>query len=122
MTGTVFTEHVHTAEWLISEAEGKFSRDVVTVTVPSQTVMRSGTVLGKITASGKYIPALNAASDGSQVAVAILYNELPAQAAGDVKATVIVRQAEVFGAMLNDGNALESGVVAELAAVGLIVR
>jgi hypothetical protein len=119
---TVLTERIHTAEWLISEGNSKFSRDVVTVTVPSQTLMPSGTVLGKITATGKYIPSLNAASDGSQVAVAVLYNELPAQAAGDVKATVIVRQAEVFGAMLNNGAALETGAAAELTAAGIVVR
>ena len=119
---TVFTEGVHTAEWLISEGNGQISREQGTFTAALNTKYPSGTVLGKITASGKFIPSLNAAADGAQTAVAILHTEVPAGAARDVKVTLIVRQAEVFGAMLNNGAALESGVVTELAAVGIIAR
>lgn len=119
---TVLNEGVHTAEWLISEGNGQISREAVTFTAAVNTKYPSGTVLGKITASGKYIPSLNAASDGSQTAVAILHTEVPAGAARDVKVTAIVRSAEAFGAMLNSGVALESGVPAELAAVGIVVR
>lgn len=118
---TVLTETIHPGEWLISD-EGTRSRDALVVTVPAQTVIRTGTVLGKITASGKWVPSLNAAADGSQVAAAVLLYDIPAQAAGDVKATAITREAEVWGAMLNGGTALESGVAAELAAQQIIVR
>jgi hypothetical protein len=120
--GTVYTEGVHTAEWLISEGNGKISRETGTFAAALNTKYPSGTVLGRITATGKLVPSLNAASDGSQVAVAVLYNEVPAGAARDVKVTYIARNAEVFGAMLNNAAALESGVVTELAAVGIIAR
>lgn len=119
----VLTEKIHTAEWLLSEADGTRSRDVVTVTAASGVEIPTGTVLGKITASGKYIPSLNAASDGSQVAVAVLYNTIPApDSSGDVQATAITCDAEVWGAMLNSGAALESGAVTELLTVGIKVR
>jgi hypothetical protein len=38
-------------------------------------VVAKGTVLGKVTATGKYIPYLTGASDGSQTAVCILDND-----------------------------------------------
>lgn len=119
---TVFNEGVHTAEWLISEGNGQISREAVTFTAALNTKYASGTVLGRITATGKYVPSLNSASDGSQTAVAVLHTEVPAGAARDVKVTAIVRSAEVFGAMLNNGAALESGVATELAGVGIIAR
>lgn len=119
----VLTEGPRTAEWLLSEADGTRSRDVVTVHILSGQSLDSGTVLGKVTASGKYVPSVNAASDGSQTAVAVLYNDLDAPDADtDVQATAITCDAEVWGALLNGGTALESGVVGELLAVGIKVR
>lgn len=56
-------------------AGGRFSNDggdIETVTVGANSTIARGTVMGKITASGKYIASLNAASDGSQIAVAVL--------------------------------------------------
>lgn len=56
-------------------AGGRFSHDggdIETITVPATSTIVRGTVVGKITATGKYITSLNAAVDGSQVAVAIL--------------------------------------------------
>ncbi|MNN89738.1 hypothetical protein D3C81_2075950 [compost metagenome] len=38
-------------------------------------VIKKGTVLGKVTASGKFVPYLSSASNGSQVAVCILDND-----------------------------------------------
>ena len=72
---TVLTETIHQGEWLVSEGNGKISRDEVTVTVSGATKWLSGTVLGKITASGKYIKYDNGASDGSQAAAGILWND-----------------------------------------------
>lgn len=56
-------------------AGGRFSNDggdIETVTVGANSTIAKGTVMGKITASGKYIASLNAASNGSQIAVAVL--------------------------------------------------
>ncbi|WP_339248221.1 head decoration protein [Paenibacillus sp. FSL R10-2796] len=38
-------------------------------------VIKKGTVLGKVTATGKYIPYVSSATDGSQAAVCILDND-----------------------------------------------
>jgi len=47
--GTVLTQGIQTAEWLISEAKGSRSRDAGTVTVAGAVALPSGTVLGKVT-------------------------------------------------------------------------
>ena len=49
------TEGKHTAEYLLSEAEGHRSRDNIKIASGSG-VVKVGTVLGKVTASGKYAP------------------------------------------------------------------
>lgn len=114
-------EGMHPGEWLVSDS-GTRARDEITVTVAADTAMVTGTVLGKITASGKYIKSLNAAADGSQVAAAILLYDIPAGAARDVKVAAYTRDCEVWGAKLNNGVALETNVVAELDARGIVVR
>ena len=115
---TVLTETIHQGEYLISEANGFRSREAVTVTVVGTDPYLSGTLLGKITATGKYIKYLNGAVDGSQAVAAILWNELPG-VAGDAKATVHVRDCEVMGAKLTGSDA--NGLV-DMAALGIIVR
>jgi hypothetical protein len=114
---TVLTETVHPGEFLLSEANGFRSREAVTVTT-STTTMLSGTVMGKITASGKYIPYDNGASDGSQAAAGILLNELEG-VSGDVAATIVVRDAEVLDAKLTG---IDSAGRTDLAALGIILR
>lgn len=52
------------------EAPAMF-KDVVTVNTAAITTLVLGTVLGKVTATGKYIPAVQTAVDGSQVPAAI---------------------------------------------------
>ena len=52
------------------EAPALFN-DVLVVNTAGITTIPLGTVLGKITASGKYIPAVETAVDGSKVAAAI---------------------------------------------------
>lgn len=119
---TVKTEGIHNGEWLISDS-GTRSREQRTFTAALNTAYPSGTVLGKITATGKYVPSLNASADGSQAAVEILLYDVPAGSARDVQVATIARDAEVWGAMLNGGTALESGVAAELLAQsGIVVR
>lgn len=118
---TVKTEGIHNGEWLISDS-GTRSREQRTFTAALNTAYPSGTVLGKITATGKFVPSLNASADGSQTAVEILLYEVPAGPARDVPVATIARDAEVWGAMLNNGAALESGVPAELLVSGIVVR
>lgn len=111
------TEARRTGEFLLSESNGTRSREEVTIAAAAS-AMVAGTVLGKITASGKYVAYDNAASDGSEVAVGVLYAGVQDSAA-DQKATVIARDAEVAEIRLTG---IDSAGKADLAAVGIIVR
>ncbi len=111
------TEGRHTAEFLLSEANGYQSREVVTLAAAAA-ALSAGTVLGKITASGKYAAYSNAAGDGTQTAVGVLYANAPDSAA-DQEVVMIARNAEVKGTSLTGSDA---PAVVELAAVGILVR
>lgn len=115
---TTFTETLHQGEFLLSEADGTRSREAVTVTVSGATKWLSGQLLGRITATGKYVKYNDAATDGSQAVAGVLYNELD-PVAGDVKATIIARDAEVLASALTG---LDTNGRADLLALGIIVR
>jgi hypothetical protein len=90
------TEGVYGAEFLLSSEETLSVEKVTLITGQNLVV---GTVLGKITASGKYTLHNNAATDGSEIASAILRNSTDATTA-DTACTVLTRIAEVAGAKL----------------------
>lgn len=110
-------EGKHTAEFLLSEGNGEISRDQIVVALAAAE-LAAGTVMGRITASGKYVQYSNAAVDGTQTAVGILFAKAPDSTA-DQKATLIARNAEVLGAELTG---LDAAATIELAAIGIIVR
>lgn len=114
------TEPNHAGEFLLSEASGNRSREVVTV-VAGQ-VLAAGTVVGKITANDKYAVYDNGASDGTEVAAGVIYNAVDTSATGlnaDSEQLVIVRDAEVDANLLtsNDANG-----TTDLLSLGIIVR
>jgi hypothetical protein len=117
------TEGKHNFEFLLSEANGQLSREQVTVTVAGATALPAGAVLGKLTATGKYVAYDDVGSDGSEIAAAVLCNDCPATN-GDYKRTIIARNAEVIAAMLTQvgTGALNANGVADLKTVGIIVR
>ena len=84
------TETLHTGEFIVSEANGTRSREQVTLAAAAA-ALPGGQVLGKITASGKYVAYSNVAVDGSEAAAAILY-AAAADSAADQKVTVVVRR------------------------------
>ena len=103
--------------FVLSEADGMRSRSTVTV-AQTGAAIASGTVMGKITASGKWKAYSNAASDGSEQARGILYNHLNA-ATGDVKAVVFDQDCEVNRFELTG---LDAAGEADLLALGIKVR
>lgn len=120
---TTLTQGIENLEFLISEANGKLSREMVTVTVAGGVPLPSGTVLGKITATGKYIKYLDSASDGSQVAAAVLGYGLVGVANGDYpKQMVFTNDCEVIGDRLNGGAGVDAPGRADLAALKIKVR
>ena len=69
---TVMHEGRHPGEFVMSEASGQRSRENITIAAGAG-VLAPGTVLGRVTASGKYVASSNTASDGSQTAAAIAF-------------------------------------------------
>jgi hypothetical protein len=114
---TPIQEGKYAAEFLLSEGNGDISRDVVTIAAAAG-AMVPGTVVGKITASGKYAAYSNAASDGTEVAAGVLFAAVPDLAA-DQKALIIARDAEVISAELTGA---DSAGLADLKAIGIIAR
>ena len=118
----VKTEGVYGAEFLLSSEETLSLDKGVLISGQNLNV---GTVLGKITASGKYTLHNAAATDGSEVASAILYNTIDATA-GDTDTTVLTRFAEVAEAKLIFKSGIsapnKAAAIAALATHNIIVR
>ena len=71
---TILTEGRHAGGFLVWEAFRDFTREVITIaTGGTYPVLEPGTVLGKITATGKYAAHDPAAVDGTETAVAVLW-------------------------------------------------
>ncbi len=114
---TILNQVPRVEEFVLVEANGFISRDEVTVTLGASAI-KSGTVMSRLTATGKWVPYDDVGTDGSEVAAGILYTGLPA-GTGDVKAVMFVRDCEVVRAALTGLNA---NAEADLAARGIIVR
>jgi hypothetical protein len=121
----VLTEGPRPGEFIMSEANWHRSRDNITIVAGSGKVA-PGTVLGKITASGKYAPSPATGSDGSQTGAAINIHAVDATSV-DVKVAAFTRDAEVNGkclayeATVND-DTKKAAKATHLAAAGIIVR
>lgn len=127
---TIFTEGAYASDWLKSEEESYFSREQVTIKSGANvtgTPLKTGTILGKITATGKYIPQTLGAADGSQVAAAILLTDSVDAGAADKRAVVIARMAIVMQYGLTYGSDVTTSgnratVNGQLLAANILVR
>jgi len=122
---TVLTEGRHPGEFLMTEANGQRSRENITI-ASGAGIIAPGTVLGRITTSGKYLASAVGATDGSQTAAAIALYGCDATS-GDANISAITRDAEVNGSILTyhpdrDQAAEKTAAQGDLAAVGIIVR
>lgn len=98
---TSFTETPRDLAFVLSEANGMLSREPITVASGSG-IVKAGTLLGKVTASSKYVPSPNASTvgkEGAETATAILAYEVDATSA-DVATVGITNDAEVKKPML----------------------
>lgn len=125
---TTFTEGRHATEGLLSEANFHRSRDNIVIASGAGVIV-PGTVLGKIAASGKYVPSADAeviGEEGAETAVAIALYGCDATSA-DQKIAAITRDAEwnghtlTFDASVNDATK-KATKAAQLAAQGIIAR
>ena len=122
---TLKTEKHHNIDGLLSEAAGYRSRDEIKIASGSG-VVPAMRVLGKVTASGKFVPHTLAAVDGSQTAAAVNLYEIDATSA-DVRASAVTRDAEVRATALGldpaaDTDAEKAAIYTALAANHVIVR
>lgn len=114
--------------FLLSEAAGRRSRSIVTI-ANGAGKLAAGTVLGKVTATGEYVPAPAAevvGKEGAETAMAILAYGVDA-ADQAVEVTAIDRDAEAKLPMLSfdasvDDQAKTDAKVAQLNAVGIRAR
>lgn len=95
----MFVKTPSAASYLVSEANGTRSRDVVTIAKGVHAL--PGTVLGKVTATGHYVPLAptkgsgeDETPDGSQTAAAVLFAEVEA------RRDKCRNQSEINGALL----------------------
>lgn len=112
------TENLGTGAFLKSEGCGTISRESI-VLASGNGVLLPGTVLGKITASGKYKQYTPGAADGTQTAAAVLYGTADTTSA-DVPALGIVRLAEIWTARLQWGAAVTTQAHKDAAAASLL--
>lgn len=121
---TTLTERKYMSDLILMEGDQFYSRD--RVTIADSVALTIGAVLGKITASGKYILSDPTAEDGSEDPVAVLIEDADASD-GDVAAFVLARHAIVqraglvFDAAIDDGTKRATAEAA-LAARGILVR
>lgn len=114
--------------FLLSEANGNRSRSEQTIDT-SAGALEAGTVLGRVAATGNFVPSPDVqvvGLEGAETAVAILGYGVDATA-GDVQAVVIDRDAEVKLPMLKfdasiDDQAKADAKIAQLATVGIRAR
>lgn len=121
----VLKNHLRAGAFLLSEGPRFYSRDEVVVASGAGN-LKAGTVLAKLTSGGEYVPAVYSAGDGSQTAIAVLYDDVDATSAAQ-PATVISRLAEVHAAdLFYDDSISDADKVAakevQLLAVGIVVR
>ena len=107
------------------EVNPNYTRDVITLLAGMPYPV--GSVLGKITASGKYKLATSGGTDGAQTAVAVLLYAVDAtlaDAQGIVVArgpSIVSRAALAYDATINDAGKITTKL-GQLATVGIIAR
>ena len=117
------SELPHPGGFLIWDAFRDYTRETITIAAGA---LEPGTVLGRITASGKYAAHDPAAVDGTETAVAVLWGRADASG-GDAPAVAVVRGPAianrhdlVFAGTPSEGEIATAH--AALLAVGILVR
>lgn len=125
---TTINEGRHPGEFLLSEANFHRSRDAIVIASGAGKIA-PGTVLGRITSTGKFIVSPVTAvtgKEGAEKAAAIALHGVDATDA-DVEVAAITRDAEVkgfaltFDASVSD-DAKKAAKATQIAVAGIIVR
>ena len=122
---SVLTQPPSMGDVLKYEVNPNYTREIVTLLEGMPYPV--GSVLGKITASGKYKLATSGGSDGAQTAIAVLLYPVDAtlsDATGIVVArgpAIVSRDGLAYDASVDDGAKITTKL-GQLAAVGIIAR
>lgn len=121
----VLTEPPSMGDVLKYEVNPNYTREVITLLQGMPYPV--GSVLGQITASGKYKLATSGGTDGAQTATAVLLYAVDATLA-DATGIVVVRGPSIvsraglaYDATVDDGTKI-SAKIAQLTAVGIVAR
>lgn len=120
-----FNEGRSPVEGLLSEGDFHYSRETVMI-ASGAGILSPGSVLGRITASGKYTLSPDTGDDGSQTAAAILLYPVDATSA-DQQAVVVTRHAQwnvntlIYHSTVNDATKRATKAT-QLEAAGIVVR
>ncbi|MGY6709714.1 MAG: head decoration protein [Rhizobiaceae bacterium] len=124
MSNILEQDRFNTAHYIVSEANGFRSRDVGIIASGSG-VLKAGSVLGRVTASGKYVPFDPDGEDGSENAAAILYEGCDATES-DVRRTLTARDTEVHADVLQWADGVDdndkTAALTALADFGIVGR
>lgn len=107
--------------------EQGFNYDAVTVNEATAKTYAVGTVLGKVTATGKYKICVQTAADGSQTAAAVVVGDHSIAATTDTKVLAMVRGPAIVSkdALVLDAShdlqAEKDAIYASLTALGILV-
>ena len=117
------SETKHPGGFLVWEASRDYTRETVTIAAGT---LEPGTVLGKITASGKYAAHAPAAIDGTETAVALLWGRADASG-GEIPAVALLRGPAIVNRhdLVFAGSPSEAEIAAahaDLLAAGILVR
>ena len=120
---TTLTETTHAGGFLVWEAFRDYTRETITVATGT---LEPGTVLGRITASGKYAAHDPAAVDGTETAGAVLWGKADASG-GETLAVAVVRGPAIVNRhdLVFAGTPSEAEIAAAHAALlgaGILVR
>ncbi|WP_323037709.1 head decoration protein [Pararhodobacter sp.] len=122
---TVLTQPPSMGDVLKYEVNPNYTRETITLLVG--TAYPVGSVLGRITASGKYKLATSGGSDGAQTAVAVLLFAVDATLADAVGLVVargpaiVSRAALTYDASVDDAAKITTKI-GQLAAAGILAR
>lgn len=120
---TVYPFNRGPGHFCVGELDYERANETLTVAAAAP-AMSAGQMLGKITATGKFVPHAPAAADGSENFAGILWADLP-DAAADQLATLTVREATVNANALGGWAALttpqKAAAIAAGKALGIII-
>jgi len=83
-------------------AGGRFTNDggdIEVITVPANSTIARGTVMGRITDTGKFVTSENASTDGSEIAIGILEKDVVNETASDTDINSIVWKKGTFNSL-----------------------